>query len=112
METILSTALAGGLFCLLGGQPLLILGGTGPLLLFERFLLEFCENYDIYYITFRAWIGLWCAVFCIAIVAANGSVIVRFECHQYFSFLYLLFQVYVTVYRGDFCSFFWLYFYC
>ena len=93
METILSTALAGGLFCLLGGQPLLILGGTGPLLLFELFLVEFCENNGIYYITFRAWIGLWCAVFCIAIVAANGSVIVRFECQQYVSLNFTCFDI-------------------
>ena len=71
--------LAGGVFCLLAGQPLTVLGCTGPVLIFEKILVEFCASYGIYYLTLRLWIGLWSALFCIIIVAVDGSAIVRLE---------------------------------
>ena len=77
LESFLGHLLAGGVFCLLGGQPLTVLGCTGPVLIFEKILVEFCTNYGIYYLTMRLWIGLWSALFCIIIVAVDGSAIVR-----------------------------------
>lgn len=35
-ELIISTAVQGILFCLLGAQPLLVVGFSGPLLVFEE----------------------------------------------------------------------------
>lgn len=35
-ELIMSTALQGVIFCLLGAQPLLVIGFSGPLLVFEE----------------------------------------------------------------------------
>lgn len=35
-ELIISTALQGVVFCLLGAQPLLVIGFSGPLLVFEE----------------------------------------------------------------------------
>lgn len=35
-ELIISTSLQGVLFCLLGAQPLLVIGFSGPLLVFEE----------------------------------------------------------------------------
>jgi len=78
LESFLGHLLAGGVFCLLGGQPLTVLGCTGPVLIFEKILVEFCANYGIYYLTMRLWIGLWSALFCIIIVAVDGSAIVRY----------------------------------
>ena len=69
--------LAARVFCLLAGQPLTVLGCTGPVLIFEKILVEFCQAYGIYYLTMRLWIGLWSALFCIIIVAVDGSAIVR-----------------------------------
>merc|ERR1719187_2515910 len=78
MESFLGHLLAGGVFCLLGGQPLTVLGCTGPVLIFEKILVEFCTQYGIYYLTLRLWIGIWSALFCIIIVAVDGSAIVRY----------------------------------
>jgi len=78
LESFLGHLIAGGVFCLLAGQPLTVLGCTGPVLIFEKILVEFCETYDIYYLTMRLWIGLWSAFFCIIIVAVDGSAIVRY----------------------------------
>ena len=44
-------SLAGGVFCLLGGQPLTVLGCTGPVLIFEKILVDFCELQDLDYMT-------------------------------------------------------------
>ena len=61
LEAFLGHALAGGAFCLLGGQPLTVLGCTGPVLIFEGILVSMCspDAYDVDYMTFRLWIGLW-----------------------------------------------------
>jgi len=78
LESFMGHLLAGGVFCLLGGQPLTVLGCTGPVLIFEKILVEFCTQYGIYYLTLRLWIGIWSALFCIIIVAVDGSAIVRY----------------------------------
>jgi hypothetical protein len=44
LESFLGHALAGGFFCLLAGQPLTVLGCTGPVLIFERILVDFCRS--------------------------------------------------------------------
>lgn len=41
-ETLLATSGAGILFALMAGQPLVIVGSTGPLLLFDESLFQFC----------------------------------------------------------------------
>lgn len=43
MESFLGTALAGTVFCMFGGQPLIILSSTGPILIFEKLLYEFSK---------------------------------------------------------------------
>lgn len=43
MESFLGTALAGSVFCLFSGQPLIILSSTGPILIFEKLLYEFSK---------------------------------------------------------------------
>ena len=59
LEAFLGHALAGGFFCLLGGQPLTVVGCTGPVLIFEEILVNMCKAQNIDYMTFRLWIGLW-----------------------------------------------------
>lgn len=41
LESFLGTAVTGAIFCLLAGQPLIILSSTGPVLVFERLLFNF-----------------------------------------------------------------------
>lgn len=43
MESFLGTALAGTVFCMFSGQPLIILSSTGPILIFEKLLYEFSK---------------------------------------------------------------------
>ena len=78
LESFLGHLIAGGMFCMFGGQPLTVLGCTGPVLIFEKILVHFCEDYEINYLTMRLWIGLWSTLFCLIIVALDLSAIVRY----------------------------------
>ncbi|XP_074549092.1 anion exchange protein 2b isoform X2 [Halichoeres trimaculatus] len=89
-ELIVSTAVQGVIFCLLGAQPLLIVGFSGPLLVFEEAFYTFCTANGIEYLTGRVWIGFWLIIIVIVTVAFEGSFLVRFVSRftqEIFSFL-------------------------
>ncbi|KAK7501372.1 hypothetical protein BaRGS_00007497 [Batillaria attramentaria] len=77
-ETMLCTSLAGMVFSLFSGQPLLLIGATGPVLVFEQSLYGFSESNDIEFLPMRCWIGLWVAVISIIAVAMEASFLIRF----------------------------------
>ncbi|XP_021113947.1 electrogenic sodium bicarbonate cotransporter 4 isoform X3 [Heterocephalus glaber] len=56
MESFLGTAMAGSLFCLFSGQPLIILSSTGPILIFEKLLFDF-SNFIFIYDAIKKMIG-------------------------------------------------------
>uniref|UniRef100_A0A673CSL3 Anion exchange protein n=1 Tax=Sphaeramia orbicularis TaxID=375764 RepID=A0A673CSL3_9TELE len=89
-ELIVSTAVQGVIFCLLGAQPLLVVGFSGPLLVFEEAFYSFCTANKIEYLTGRVWIGFWLIIIVIVTVAFEGSFLVRFVSRftqEIFSFL-------------------------
>ncbi|KAM8730861.1 anion exchange protein 2b isoform 1-T1 [Acanthopagrus schlegelii] len=89
-ELIVSTAVQGVIFCLLGAQPLLVVGFSGPLLVFEEAFYSFCKANHMEYLTGRVWIGFWLIVIVIVTVAFEGSFLVRFVSRftqEIFSFL-------------------------
>uniref|UniRef100_A0A8C2AN94 Anion exchange protein n=1 Tax=Cyprinus carpio TaxID=7962 RepID=A0A8C2AN94_CYPCA len=78
LESFLGTAVSGAIFCLLAGQPLIILSSTGPVLVFEKLLFNFSRYHDFDYLEFRLWIGLWSAFFCLVLVATDASFLVQY----------------------------------
>uniref|UniRef100_A0A8C0H1S2 Anion exchange protein n=1 Tax=Chelonoidis abingdonii TaxID=106734 RepID=A0A8C0H1S2_CHEAB len=101
-ELIISTSVLGFLFSLLGAQPLLVIGFSGPLLVFEEAFFKFCQSQGIEYLTGRVWIGLWLIVFIFIIVAAEGSFLVRYISpftQEIFAFLISLIFIYETFYK-------------
>ncbi|KAM8823216.1 anion exchange protein 2b isoform 2-T4 [Spinachia spinachia] len=89
-ELIVSTSVQGVIFCLLGAQPLLIVGFSGPLLVFEEAFFSFCKANDMEYLTGRVWIGFWLIVIVVVMVGFEGSFMVRFVSRftqEIFSFL-------------------------
>ncbi|XP_043911194.1 band 3 anion transport protein isoform X2 [Protopterus annectens] len=77
-ELLISTAGIGVLFSILGAQPLLVIGFSGPLLVFEEAFFLFCESNGFEYIVGRVWIGFWLIIIVIVIVACEGSFLVRY----------------------------------
>ncbi|XP_069037649.1 electrogenic sodium bicarbonate cotransporter 4 isoform X1 [Lepisosteus oculatus] len=78
MESFLGTAMAGTVFCFFGGQPLIILSSTGPILIFEKLLFDFSKGNDIDYLEFRLWIGLHSCLQCFVLVATDASFIIKY----------------------------------
>ncbi|XP_005395563.1 PREDICTED: anion exchange protein 3 isoform X2 [Chinchilla lanigera] len=101
-ELIVSTAVLGILFSLLGAQPLLVVGFSGPLLVFEEAFFKFCQSQELEYLTGRVWVGLWLVVFVLALVAAEGSFLVRYISpftQEIFAFLISLIFIYETFHK-------------
>jgi len=78
VEMIAATAVCGVVFALFAGQPLIILGGTGPLLVFTALLYALCESYDIPFLPTYGWVGLWTALFVVILAATDASCLMRF----------------------------------
>lgn len=76
MESLMSGAVCGILYGLFSGQPLTILGSTGPVLVFETILYDFCKDHDLDYLSLRLWIGLWTAAILVVLVAFDASALV------------------------------------
>nr|KAF6337470.1 solute carrier family 4 member 3 [Myotis myotis] len=105
-------------------SPAITFGGLlGPLLVFEEAFFkvtalsccspgitcsspgpsaQFCQSHDLEYLTGRVWVGLWLVVFVLALVAAEGSFLVRYISpftQEIFAFLISFIFIYETFYK-------------
>ncbi|CAM4906352.1 unnamed protein product [Rotaria socialis] len=78
IESLLSGAICGCLFHLFAGQPLAILGSTGPVLVFETIVNSYCSHHGIDYMNFRCWIGLWTTFILLIMVVTDASYLVKY----------------------------------
>jgi len=78
VEMLVASAFCGVVYALLAGQPLIILGGTGPLLIFTAMLYEWCVRLNLAFLPARAWVGLWAAFFLILLAATDASCLMRY----------------------------------
>ena len=59
VEALGATAIGGFIYALLSGQPITIIGTTGPLLAFLKVLYSACASRGIPFLPVYAWTGLW-----------------------------------------------------
>jgi hypothetical protein len=78
VEMIVATAAGGILFALLSGQPLTILGGTGPIVIFTGLLYTTCGQLEIPFLATYAWVGIWSGALMILFSVINTSALMRF----------------------------------
>lgn len=78
MESLVSGAICGISYHLFAGQPLTIIGSTGPVLVFETIVYNFCMKMAINYLAFRFWIGMWVCLILLLMVAFDLSALVRY----------------------------------
>ncbi|XP_035991490.1 sodium bicarbonate cotransporter 3 isoform X7 [Fundulus heteroclitus] len=76
IESLFGASMTGVAYSLFSGQPLTILGSTGPVLVFEKILFKFCCDYQLSYLSLRTSIGLWTAFLCLLLVATDASSLV------------------------------------
>ncbi|XP_044266191.1 sodium bicarbonate cotransporter 3 isoform X4 [Tribolium madens] len=76
MESLVSGFVCGMGYGFFSGQPLTILGSTGPVLVFETIVYDFCLSVGWDYLSFRFWIGTWTAIILLILVAIDASALV------------------------------------
>lgn len=76
-ETLLCTSIGGIIFAIFSAQPLVIVGTTGALLLFDESLFHLCASYDIEFLTTRVYIGIWLGIIGVVVACFEGSVFVK-----------------------------------
>lgn len=77
IEMLLSSGLCGVVYAIIGGSPLTVLGGTGPILVFTSILSKFAHTMEIDFLPFYAWTGLWVGVYSIILAACDFAVIIK-----------------------------------
>lgn len=77
LEMIAATALCGVVYALFSAQPLVILGGTGPLLVFTAVLFDLCRRLSLPFLPTYGWVGLWTMVFLVIGAVTEASRLVR-----------------------------------
>ena len=80
VEMIVGSAICGIVYALFAGQPLIILGGTGPLLVYTWLLYVLCGQLHLgdYFLETRAWVGLWTGLMLIVLAATDASCLVKY----------------------------------
>ncbi|XP_032599357.1 anion exchange protein 3 isoform X3 [Drosophila grimshawi] len=76
-ETLIACSLVGIVFHCLSCQPLVIIGTTGPLLLFDEALMVFCTENNFDFLSLRVYVGIWLIIIALCVSAFEGSVYVR-----------------------------------
>ena len=63
VEMLLSSGISGVFYSLFAGQPICILGATGPELAYTVVFYRMCQGLDLEFLPARCWEGLWTALF-------------------------------------------------
>eukprot|EP00794_Sanderia_malayensis_P004975 gene4975-5624_t len=76
IESLVSGVICGVIYGVFSGQPLTILGSTGPMMVFEVILYDFCKTQHWDFLSFRLWTGIWVGVILLILVATDCSAFV------------------------------------
>mmetsp|Transcript_62240 Transcript_62240/g.103420 ORF Transcript_62240/g.103420 Transcript_62240/m.103420 type:complete len:563 (+) Transcript_62240:32-1720(+) len=87
VEVILSTAITGCIFAIFGGQPLCIVGVTGPVTIFTIAVFKIADALGIEFLPFYCWTQIWSAIMHV-MLAISGScelikLVTRYSCETF-----------------------------
>ncbi|MEM7704540.1 MAG: sodium bicarbonate transporter family protein [Pseudomonadota bacterium] len=77
-EMMIATAAGGVAFALLSGQPLTILGGTGPIVIFTALLYQTTGDLGLEFLPTYAWVGVWSGLLLMLLAVIDASALMRF----------------------------------
>lgn len=94
-EVLMSSAMAGLVFGLFSGQPLCIVGVTGPIAIFSYTVYDIVQPRGTPYFPFMCWIYLWAMVMHFAIAILNWvsfmKIISNFSCEVFGFFICIVY---------------------
>ncbi|KAK3684777.1 HCO3 transporter family-domain-containing protein [Podospora appendiculata] len=107
-EVLLASVLGAVVFSVLACQPLVIVGVTGPITVFNYTVYDIMSPTGTNYLAFMCWIGLWSLVFHWVLAVTNSCnwlrYVTRFPCDIfgfYVAFIYLQKGIQVLERMGD-----------
>lgn len=78
IETVLASVVCGLVWSIFAGQPLTIVGATGPNVIFTGILYVLCQRFDAPFLPTLAWVGLWSGLFMVLLSAFDASALIRY----------------------------------
>ncbi|MFT4976900.1 MAG: mannitol/fructose-specific phosphotransferase system IIA component (Ntr-type) [Myxococcota bacterium] len=78
IEMIVATTMCGVIYALTSGQPLTILGSTGPVIIFMGILYSLCVSLSLAFLPAAAWVALWTMGFLIIFAVTDASSLIRY----------------------------------
>lgn len=78
VEMLVVTAVGGVIFALTSGQPLTILGGTGPITIFTGLLYTVCLRWEVPFLATYAWVGIWSGLMMILLALFDASALMKY----------------------------------
>uniref|UniRef100_A0A5S6QCK9 Anion exchange protein n=1 Tax=Trichuris muris TaxID=70415 RepID=A0A5S6QCK9_TRIMR len=78
IENLFSGAICGFIYSMFAGQPLTMIGSTGPVLIFEKVVFDICKEAGLGFLSVRFWINFWSFVILLIIVATDASAMVSY----------------------------------
>ncbi len=78
VEMLVASAFCGIVYALFSGQPLIILGGVGPLLVFTGILYRIATDMQLPFLSTYAWVGFWTALLLMVLAATDASCLMRY----------------------------------
>ncbi|KAG8414640.1 hypothetical protein J3459_014188 [Metarhizium acridum] len=107
-EVLLASVLGSVVFSVFAAQPLVIVGVTGPITVFNYTVYDIMKDTGVNYIGFMAWIGIWSLILHVLLAVTNSCNwlrwVTRFPCDIfgfYVAFIYLQKGIQVLGRLGD-----------
>ncbi|CAR29004.1 ZYRO0F16918p [Zygosaccharomyces rouxii] len=77
-EVLLSSAMAGIVFGVLGGQPLCIVGVTGPISILNYTIYDIVKDWSSNYFGFMFWVCIWSMILHFVLVFSNAVALLQY----------------------------------
>jgi len=71
VETTLATAISGVLYSIMSGQPITILGATGPIFAYTIVCYDLSKTLELEFLPFYFWTLMWCSFLTVLMVACD-----------------------------------------
>ena len=79
LEMLVSTSICGMIYSVFSGQPVTIIGSTGPVLAFTAIMYSTCQELALPFLSTYAWVGLWTSGILLACaLTSTSNLVIRY----------------------------------
>ena len=79
LEMLVSTSICGMVYAIFSGQPVTIIGSTGPVLAFTTIMYSTCVSMGLPFLSTYAWVGLWTSgILLLCALTSTSNLVIRY----------------------------------